>query len=215
MGDVNKYKAEVAAAFVNKRCPGVNITHSIKPCQDYDEEFYRQFQVIIGGLDNIEARRFLNNMCHRLVEWEGDEPQVGTFFIDGGTEGFQGQARLIHPFKTACYECTLDQLPPDENSYPMCTVKETPRLPEHCIQYVMMIEWEKNFDRKMDKDNPDDMNWVFEKAKERADEYGIKGVTYKLTMGVTKNIIPAVASTNAIVSAACVNETIKVLTGCA
>ena len=40
MADVNKYKAEVAAAFVNKRCPGVNITHSIKPCQDYDLEFY-------------------------------------------------------------------------------------------------------------------------------------------------------------------------------
>ena len=213
MKDVGRYKAEVAAEVVMNRCPGVKITWHTDFVQTFPADFFAGFQVVIGGLDNVEARRWLNSMIHSLVEWEDGEAQVGTFYIDGGTEGFSGQARVVEPYKDACYECVLKTLPP-ETTFALCTVKEIPRQPEHCIQYVMMIEWPENFERSMDKDSREDMQWVCDRAIIRAEKYNIKGVDYKLTMGVTKNIIPAIASTNALISALCVNECVKLLTGC-
>jgi ubiquitin-activating enzyme E1 C len=78
---------------------------------------------------------------------------------------------------------------------------------------VLELEWHKFFpDTKRDNDNLEHMKWVYEKSLERAIKFKIEGVTEMLTMGVAKNIIPAIASTNALIAAFCTNEAIKIIT---
>lgn len=38
-------------------------------------------------------------------------------------------------------------------------------------------------DVSIDGDNPDHIMWIFKKSQDRAAEYGIQGVTYRLTQG--------------------------------
>jgi ubiquitin-activating enzyme E1 C len=98
-------------------------------------------------------------------------------------------------------------------AFPICTIANTPRLPEHCIEWASVLQWPKvkkgsychlqphlTSDIKLDTDDPDHIEWLFREASARASEFKIEGVTWALTQGVVKNIIPAIASTNAIIA---------------
>jgi adenylyltransferase/sulfurtransferase len=62
--------------------------------------YFHWAQVIIGALDNREARVFVNKVC----------AQLGKPWIDGGIEVLNGIVRGFAPPTTACYECTMSQV---------------------------------------------------------------------------------------------------------
>ena len=70
--DVGKSKADAAAAFIKQRVPKCNVIAHCAKIQDFDEEFYAKFKLIISGLDNIEARRWLNSLIVSMVKYDSD-----------------------------------------------------------------------------------------------------------------------------------------------
>ena len=214
--DIGKFKAEVACEFIKKKYPDIQIKSSCQKIQEMSDDFFRQFHIIIGGLDNIEARSYINQKVHDLVEFDSEgkpKPETVIPFIDGGTEGFRGQVKVILPYTTSCFDCDTEIINTKRNTYAMCTIAENPRVPEHCIEYAFTIEWKKHFQKPVDKDSIEDVEWIYKTALERAKKFNIEGVTYNLTLGVIKNVIPAIASTNSLIAASTVMETIKIWTG--
>ncbi|RXG56340.1 NEDD8-activating enzyme E1 catalytic subunit [Armadillidium vulgare] len=230
--DIGRPKADVAAEFINDRIEGCKVT----PLFLFTVLFKLNFIIVIIRKYKILVKNFIKAFTLWFVVWtrwlledgltecftlvlnyeDGMLDQTSIIpLVDGGTEGFKGNARVILPGMTSCIECTLDLFPPQVN-FPLCTIAHTPRLPEHCIEYVRLLLWSKENpfgeDIQIDGDDPLHISWICEKAQKRAAEYGINGVTYRLTQGVVKRIIPAVASTNAVIAAACATEVFKLVT---
>lgn len=58
--------------------------------------------------DSVIARRWINATIVGMYDKENPASVIP--IIDGGTEGFKGQARIIIPGSTSCYECSLDMM---------------------------------------------------------------------------------------------------------
>lgn len=206
---------------------GVKITPYVGKIQDKDEDYYMQFKIIVCGLDSIEARRWINSTLIGMVDPE--DPESLKPLIDGGTEGtdsvwhaiqylqntgFKGQARVILPTLSSCIECQLDMHAP-RPAVPLCTIATIPRQPQHCIEWAHQIAWqEKRKDDTFDSDNMEHIDWVYKAARDRAEQFHIHGVTFQMAQGVVKNIIPAIASTNAVIAASTTSEALKIATSC-
>ncbi len=98
--DVGRYKAEVAAERAMEMNPDVKAKAFVSNIiDDVGLGVFRRMDVVLGGLDNREARLSINQSCYKV-----DKP-----WIDGAIEALNGFARVFVPGQGACYECTMTE----------------------------------------------------------------------------------------------------------
>ncbi|EPS74543.1 hypothetical protein M569_00206 [Genlisea aurea] len=141
---VGKSKAKVACDAVLRFRPHVSIVpyHANVKDSQFNVDFFRQFHVVLNGLDNLDARRHVNRLC--LAS--------GVPLIESGTTGFLGQVTVHVKGKTECYEC---QPKPAPKTYPVCTITSTPSKFVHCIVWAKDLLFTKLFG---DKNQENDLN---------------------------------------------------------
>lgn len=98
--DVGRSKAEVAGEAVRNifheaevRAITTDVVHGL------GLGVFGWADLVLAGLDNREARLWINRAC-----WKMNKP-----WIDGAIEGINGVARAFLPGKPPCYECTLGE----------------------------------------------------------------------------------------------------------
>src|SRR3954447_15760158 len=98
--DAGEFKATVAARAAKEIYPQMNVAaFNGDIVHDLGLGVFRWADVVIGGLDNREARLAINRAA-----WKVNRP-----WIDGAIEQIQGVARVFVP-DGPCYECTMSQL---------------------------------------------------------------------------------------------------------
>lgn len=99
-GDATAGKARVAAGAARELYPAIEaIPVDADVVHGVGLGLFRWADVVLGGLDNREARVAVNRACAR----------VGRPWIDGGIDVLSGVVRVFVPGDGPCYECTLGE----------------------------------------------------------------------------------------------------------
>jgi adenylyltransferase/sulfurtransferase len=99
--DIGRKKAEVAAERTRDIYSGCKVVpFSGDVMHELGLGVFRWADVILGALDNREARLWINRAAWKM----------NRAWIDGAIEGINGVARVFYPGTPPCYECTLGEV---------------------------------------------------------------------------------------------------------
>ncbi|VEV59293.1 SUMO-activating enzyme subunit 2, putative [Plasmodium vinckei vinckei] len=124
--DVKKHKSLVAKERALKHRKDLNINaYTFDVCTMKGSDISK-YDYVINALDNIKARKYVNKLCIT-------EKKV---LIEAGSTGYNGQVYPIFSNETKCYNC---EEKPKNKTYAICTIRQTPSLPEHCVAWGKLI----------------------------------------------------------------------------
>jgi molybdopterin/thiamine biosynthesis adenylyltransferase len=97
--DKKRMKADVVAEKLRMLEPGLEVIAHTEKIQDMGEDFIPSHDLVLGCLDNLEARLHLNAHCYHK----------GIPYVDAGMLGFIGKVQAVLPPETPCLECSMNK----------------------------------------------------------------------------------------------------------
>lgn len=127
--DIGIEKAKALVSNAKLLYPNLNIVglfmNVLGP--DFSLPFVENFDFVFCAVDNIAARRKVNQMC----------VLTQTMMIDCASSGKFAQSVPVVPYRSGCYDCS----PGAEPSGPKitCTIRSTPENFEHCAAWAFHL----------------------------------------------------------------------------
>lgn len=120
--------AEIAS--MNADFKTATLTTPVGPTTEdvFTDSFWAGQDIVVNALDNVEARKYMDAKC--------------VFFsrpmLDSGTLGTKANTFVVVPRLTETYRDSNDGAD-DGDAIPMCTIREMPYLPDHCIEWARSV----------------------------------------------------------------------------
>ncbi|CAM9422602.1 unnamed protein product, partial [Phaeothamnion confervicola] len=128
--NVGQPKSSAAAAAVRRMNADIHVDAKealVAPQTEnlFPDAFWEGLDVVTNALDNVKARLYVDSRC----------VFYGKPLLESGTLGTKCNVQVVVPHVTASYaDGPKDQ--EDEDSIPMCTLRNFPSLIEHCIEWA-------------------------------------------------------------------------------
>ena len=90
----------------------------------FSVDYFKQFSIVMNGLDNTSARKHVNRLC-----MQADVP-----LIESGTMGYNGQVQPICRSVFECYDCQPKSS--EQKTFAVCTIHAHPSTMVHCTHYA-------------------------------------------------------------------------------